>query len=242
MFLSGFTFVYNAIEGGYPIVEAIAAVRPYVSEIVAVDCQSTDGTREILEKVCDWVIAGPPWEGRDASRRAYDYHRNCHGDVIIFFEADEVYSDKLLKSVTKSIKSGILYIGVHRIQIGQNFQRVREYPTPCYRIFPKGDGNYQNHPMACPEGVTILLPESGLLWDCSNCFRDNWLTRKANQSLSFGPSRHLLTARHFTEPNEVDEATELERLKEPHWEWTTTPLDIPKILRPLVGKTRYEIL
>jgi hypothetical protein len=25
-----------------------------------------------------------------------------------------------------------------------------------------------------------------------------------------------------------------------HWEWKTTPFDIPEILRPLVGMVKYE--
>lgn len=41
--------IHNDIEGGYPFVEAIEAVRGYVDNVYVVDMQSTDGTRGILE-------------------------------------------------------------------------------------------------------------------------------------------------------------------------------------------------
>jgi len=42
MKVSGFTFGHNLVEGGYPLVEALLSVYPYVSEMVAVDIESTD--------------------------------------------------------------------------------------------------------------------------------------------------------------------------------------------------------
>ena len=51
MKVSGFTFVHNALAGGYPVAEAIAAVKPHVDEVVAVDMGSDDGTREVLDRL-----------------------------------------------------------------------------------------------------------------------------------------------------------------------------------------------
>lgn len=237
MKLSAFTFVHNAISGGYPIVEAVEAVRPYVDEIVAVDCQSTDDTRRVLQAICHTVIDGPKWEGRDIQHQVFELHQQCEGDIIILFEADEVYDESLLSEIHWAIEKGHTDIGVHRIQIEQNFQRVREYPTPVYRVFPKGGGYYHKHPTHCPDGVYVLPSTAGYLWDCSNCFKQNWITRQANQAKVWGGSHTLAVAKHFNEPNRMLG----DFFEQPHWEFKSTPLAIPDVLKPLLGMTKYQV-
>lgn len=236
MKLSAFTFGYNLIEGGYPVVQAIEAIRPYVDEILAVDCQSTDDTKRILKATCHRVINGQKWEGRDIQHQVFELHRECIGDIIIIFEADEVYDDTLLGEIHWAIERGHTNIGVYRIQVEQNFQRVREYPTPVFRVFPKGGGYYHKHPTHCPDNVYVLPPTCGYLWDCSNCFRDNWQQRQVNQAKVWGDSHSLAVAKHFVEPNQMPE----DFFSQPHWEFTNTPLAIPAVLRPLLGMTKYE--
>lgn len=244
MKISGFTFAHNAIEAGIPIIEAIAAVRPYVDEIVAVDMDSTDGTRDILTRLCERVLTSP-WQGRDTTPNAFLKHIECQGDVIVFFEGDEIYSEQLLREVQQYLMQGWTNLTVHRIQLEQNFQRCRQYPVPVHRIFPKGAGTYHIHPTIYPGnariGVREVPIEAGLLWDISNCFRDNWLQRKRIQSEIWGEPRHLMVAEHFTQPNEITAEEELARLNEPHWAYKTSPFDLPDVIKPLVGKTRYEV-
>jgi hypothetical protein len=241
MKISGFTFAHNALEGGYPVVESISAVRPYVDEIIAVDIESTDGTFRVLDLLCDRVLTST-WDGRDTTPRAFMKHTECKGDIIIFFEADEVYDDSLLSEVLWAIERGYHHIGVWRLQIEQNFQRCRMYPIPVHRIFPKGEGSYHIHPTNLPDRpIHVLSPDAGYLWDCSNCFRDSWFQRKQNQSEIWGEPRSLMVAQHFAEPNEISRIEEENRLNEPHWMWTSSPFHLPEILLPLVGKTRYEV-
>lgn len=242
--ISGFTFGHNCISGGIPFVEAISAVRPYVDEVIAVDMQSTDGTREVLTKLCERVLFSP-WNGRDTTPNAFLKHVECKGETIIFFEADEVYSDNLLKEIQWYLGRGHNNLAVYRIQLEQNFQRCREYPVPVHRIFPRGGGTYRIHPTIFPRDsrtpVEIIPQEAGMLYDCSNIFRDNWLQRKQTQSEIWGPPRHLMVSGHFTEPNEISEEEELARLNEPHWLCTSSPFILPKILLPLIGKVKYEV-
>lgn len=237
MKLSAFTFGYNLIDGGYPIVQAVEAIRPYVDEVLAVDCRSTDDTRRILQATCHTVIDGPKWEGRDIQHQVFELHRQCIGDIIIMFEADEVYDESLLSEIHWAIEKGYTDIGVYRIQIEQNFQRVREYPIPVYRVFPKGGGNYQNHPTHCPDGVYVLPPTAGYLWDCSACFRDNWRMRQANQAKVWGTSHQFAVASHFAYQNEITS----DFFNQPHWEFKSTPLAIPIVLQPLLGVTKYRV-
>lgn len=243
MKISGFTFIHNGLDGGFPFVEAIQAVRPYVDEVIAVDIESTDGTFNILDKLCDKVLTSS-WDGRDTTPRAFLKHIECKGDIIIFFEADEVFDDNLLSEALWAIERGHDNIAVWRIQVEQNFQRVRQYPIPVHRIFPRGGGSYRIHPTNLPDArfsIHILPPSAGYLWDISNCFRDTWFQRKQNQSEIWGEPRSLMVAGHFTEPTEISKIEEEDRLNEAHWLWTSSPFALPQILLPLVGKTRYEV-
>src|SRR3990167_7624644 len=172
MKISGFTFGHNLIRGGYTFVEAITAVRPYVDEIVAVDIESDDGTERLLPKLCNRVLTSA-WDGRDTTPRAFLKHVECEGDIIIFFEADEVYDDLLLREAIWAIERGHFSLAVWRLQISQNFQRIRQYPIPVHRIFPKGGGTYHIHPTNLPDSryeITTIPQSAGYLWDISNCF------------------------------------------------------------------------
>jgi len=239
MKISGFTFIHNSIAGGYPLFEAIEAVTPYVDEIVVVDMASTDGTRERLEKI-PWVKVLPsPW-GKEARLAAWELRKQCQGDVTIFFEADEVYDNKLVYNVRKEILRGNHNLAVYRLQLEQNFQRCKWYPIPVHRVFPTGQGSYHLHPVNCPEGVKVLPPEMGFMWDISGCFRDNQQQRKANQAILFGQPRHMAVPIHFTLPYELSENEEQAHLTDSLWTWKTTPFDIPMVLKLLVGMTKYE--
>lgn len=241
MKISGFTLIHDGVTGGYPFVEAIAAVRPFVDEIVAVDIESTDGTFRVLDLLCDRVLTST-WDGRDTTPRAFMKHVECSGDIIIFFEADEVYDDNLLSEALWAIERSYSHIGVWRLQLEQNFQRCRDYPRPVHRIFPKGEGSYHIHPTNLPDRpVHILAPDAGYLWDISNCFRDQWFQRKKNQSEIWGEPRSLMVAQHFTEPVELSAIEEENRLGEAHWLWKSSPFRLPEILLPLVGQTRYRV-
>ena len=66
MEISGFTFAHNAIDSGYPIIEAIDAVMSWVDSLYVVDMQSTDTTRQVLKK---WALilsraSGAIWAAR----------------------------------------------------------------------------------------------------------------------------------------------------------------------------------
>lgn len=245
MMISGFTFVHNAIAGGYPIVEAIRSVQPHVNEVVVVDMQSTDGTRELLEKLGIWVIRGL-WgnQAGETLRQAHYLYRQCGGDIIIHFEGDEVYDSHLLDNVIYLIDQGVTDIAVHRIQLEQNFQRCRWYPEPVHRIFPRlSPTRKEGHTTNRHSQATVLSPENGYLWDITNCFRDNWLNRVRKQAELRGEiePQYLMTPIHSMLPAEISEAEARQWLYAGrHWEWMTTPFAIPDILKPLLGQVRYE--
>ena len=49
MFVSGFTFIRNAVRYDYPIVEAIRSILPLCDEVVVAVGRSEDGTRGLIE-------------------------------------------------------------------------------------------------------------------------------------------------------------------------------------------------
>jgi glycosyltransferase involved in cell wall biosynthesis len=51
MKVSGFTFIKNAVEFGYPVVESILSVLPLCDEMVVAAGDSTDGTRELISSI-----------------------------------------------------------------------------------------------------------------------------------------------------------------------------------------------
>ncbi len=258
MKISGFTFGHNLIESGYPIVEAIRAVQLYVDEIVVVDMQSTDGTREVLQKMVDEPrnpgglnnlvpikILDGQW-GNQAGEtlcQAHSRYTDCSGDVIIHFEADEVYGDRLIQRIVELIKDGQTDIAIHRLQVEQNFQRCRWYPEPVHRVFPRLSDTWKAGHTTNRHGQAIVLkPEYGYLWDITNCFRDNWINRVNKQAELRGVApQYLMVPIHAIMQAEIYEGGVQRRLYEgQHWTWKTTPFNIPEILKPLVGMVRYE--
>jgi hypothetical protein len=260
--ISGFTFIHNAIDSGYPIVEAIRAVQPYVNEVVIVDMQSTDGTRELLEKMatipiydaygCNYAvplkIIDGKWgnKGGKTLRKAHRKYIKCEGDVIIHFEADEVYSDSLIRDVAGHVKASDpdnCHISVMRLQLEQNFQRCRWYPEPVHRVFPRLSGlRKKGHTTDQHDKSFLVAEKSGYLWDVTNCFRDNWFNRVNKQAeLRRGNPQYIFTPIHTLHKSEFEE-TEAQQIiyGSKLWTLTNTPFDLPDILEPLVGVTKYE--
>jgi hypothetical protein len=258
---SGFTFIHNALESGYPIVEAIRAVQPYVDEVVVVDMASTDGTRDLLERMgmqqvydvarnhtVPLKILDGEWGNAagETLRLAHSQYIECAGDVIVHFEADEVFENRLIRSVMGYIKAGVpetTNLAIHRLQIEQNFQRCRWYPEPVHRVFPRtGGAKKEGHTTDQHDKAFVLMPKNGYLWDCTNCFRDNWFRRVEKQAeLRGAEPQYVMVPLHALQDAELSEAeAQFGIYGAKHWAWIETPFAIPEILRPLLGMVKYE--
>lgn len=246
--VSAFTFIYNGVAGGYPFVEAIKMASLFADEVVVVDMESTDETRKVLEKLKVRIIDGKwmPKMAGECLKHNHALHTECRHNVIWHFEADEVFSGELACQVSYEIQEhGYTEIAVHRLQVEQNFQRVRWYPEPVHRIFKKGTAVKDGHTteMHKQDGpVHVIAPECGFLWDITNCFRDDWVQRVKQQADLWGElPQYRYVPFHFTQAPAVCYEGQQDRiLRQPHWEWTTCPFNLPSVLKPLVGMTSYR--
>jgi glycosyltransferase involved in cell wall biosynthesis len=240
--ISGFSFVHNGLEGGYPFVEAINAVRPYVDEMVVVDMQSTDGTRAVLQRLGVRILDSP-WsrQAGETLAMAHGLNVQCRGDVVVHFEADEVFDTGLIVNAVNMVTDGIEDIAVYRIQVEQNFQRCRWYPAAVHRIFPRGSVKKEGQTTDRQHEAVVLPVDYGFLWDCTNCFRDNWLSRVANQAELWNEEpQYRMAPLHMMEAATLSRREVEVALQAPHWKWSSTPFYLPEILLPLVGETKYE--
>jgi hypothetical protein len=234
--ISGFTFVHNALSGGYPIEQAIESVRPYVDEIVAVDMQSTDGTRDLL---FDTHVVSGAWDCKagETLANAHRLHTECQGDIIVHFEADEIWSPTLLAQAIHLVKQGQQDIAVYRLQLEQNFQRCRWYPEPVHRVFPRGSVTKEGHTTDRHNEAVVIRPEWGYLWDVTNCFKSTWKKRIEQQAeLRQDEPNYLHVPLHATGKRQMVSGVQIEEfLIQDHWTWNRSPFDLPDILLPLVG-------
>jgi len=248
--LVGFTFIHNALAGGYPVFEAIASVLPFVDRMEVLDLGCSDGTEAILNeinanpKIC---ITKLPWElslGPKMLVKAWGYHEEVctSGEVVWHFEADEVFDVCLADRIGCLVKhQEATSLACYRLQVEQNFQRVRWYPTLCHRVWKPGSVTRRGHTTQEAATATVISPLHGFCWDCAYCFRDQYHSRRAqNLALWQDDAPHRIVQEHVASPWEVSEARVQEQLQEPHWTWGTSPFRLPELLLPWVGQPRYS--
>ena len=230
--LSGFSFVYNGLKAGMPVRESIRATRDYVDEIVIVDAGSNDGTRELLESMPEVDrILDAEWgtDGGETLKRLHAMHIQCKNDIILHWEMDEVFDESLLINIQEGIVNYSHHWLVSRIQIEQNFQKVRWYPEYVHRVFTKGSVIKEGHTTDFHHMNDMpFLVNSGFLWDITNCFRDNFIDRIEQQAelrkdTETPEPNYLMVPLHCAHPVKLTREEVEQRLKEDHWTWTDTP-------------------
>ena len=113
--ISGLMILKDGIELGYPFVEAITQVIPYVDEFVVVECGSSDKTMKILIKLVSKYIdklrvAIHPWDfsginGEKIGEIQTIANKYCKGDHILLVQADEIWDKESVEFAVTLPKS-----------------------------------------------------------------------------------------------------------------------------------------
>ncbi len=222
--ITAFCFTHNSITKGEPIVESITQIESYVNQVLVVDMESTDITRDVLRNLNVDILTST-----NNVNQAFMLHEQAKFDQILLFYPNEIYDILLLDEIKDLLSiGGIRDISVLKLVIEQNFQRIRWYPEPVHRVFKKGTVELKDNTTNKThlKRLVHIDDNKGYLWSCQNCFLDNVLNNKVDR----------LVPAHFIKDNHFDE----QRIKTSiHWRKKNTPIKIPNILKPLVGKRIY---
>ena len=112
MKISGFTYVRNGNDYGYPFVASIKSLLPIVSEFIVVVGDSVDGTREDVEKINDpkIKIIDTIWDedsrisGKIFAQQANIGLENTTGDWAFHIQADEVLHENAIPIILNQIE------------------------------------------------------------------------------------------------------------------------------------------
>ncbi|MBI4514611.1 MAG: glycosyltransferase family 2 protein [Deltaproteobacteria bacterium] len=129
MRISGFSFVRNAIDLYYPVVESIRSILPICDEFVIAAGDSSDGTTELLRSLNEpkLKIIDTVWERSQFKRGATNAYQSnlaldaCTGDWCFYVQADEVVHERYLPGLLERMRSylddgrveGLLFDYVH---------------------------------------------------------------------------------------------------------------------------------
>ena len=112
MKVSAFTFIKNGQILGYPFLQSIQSILPIVDEFVINVGESEDDTLEMIKSLKDNKIRIINSKWNDEMRdRGYVYGQqkmiaqfNCTGDWVFYIEGDEVYHERDLEKIKKSME------------------------------------------------------------------------------------------------------------------------------------------
>jgi hypothetical protein len=112
MKVSAFTFIKNGQILGYPFLQSIKSILPIVDEFIINVGESEDNTFELIKSLSSPKIRIIESKWNDTMKdRGYVYGQqkmiaqfNCTGDWAFYIEGDEIYHEKELSQIKKSME------------------------------------------------------------------------------------------------------------------------------------------
>jgi glycosyltransferase involved in cell wall biosynthesis len=111
MKISGFTIIKNAINLGFPVVEAIRSVLDLVDEFVVRVGESDDDTEALIRSIespkirivkCNWDTSTYKTNGMIYARETDLALRECTGDWCVYIQADEVLHEDAIPVIREA--------------------------------------------------------------------------------------------------------------------------------------------
>ncbi len=115
IFISGFSFVRNAIQYDYPVVESLRSLLGICDEVVVAVGDSEDGTLEAIESIGDprLRILHTHWEKTEPGWRVFAEQTQlalnaCRGVWCIYLQADEVLHERDYETLRRAMEEACL--------------------------------------------------------------------------------------------------------------------------------------
>ena len=132
---------------GFCLFESMASILPLVSQMLILDLGSNDGTLETLRsihqsnpKVDIMTMDSFPYEDAGVfATLANELVRWCHYNNVLYWQADEIWHEDLLKLMTQRFERGEFDLSFWRIQLAHNFQYVKWFPQLVHRVGIRGN-------------------------------------------------------------------------------------------------------
>lgn len=153
-------FIRDCNVGAFCLWESMASLMPFADEYIVMDCESTDGTLEILQDLAKRnpkirIVHGTFMRGYEGGRLdpkifadlANDLVALCRNDLVLYHQADEIWHEDLLALMKAELErleamrkispdDFARWPGMNfwRYQLQENFQNVKWWPHTVNRL------------------------------------------------------------------------------------------------------------
>jgi glycosyltransferase involved in cell wall biosynthesis len=269
--LSGCVFIRNCFKGAFCLFEAMHQLLPLCDEFIVMDLGSDDGTFEVLKEIASsnakvYLVEKQEFPHQDASvfaLLANELMEWCKYDNVLYFQADEIWHEDLVKLTEQKLSEGHRDLSFWRYQLKYNFQNIKQFPQVVHRIGKKDNFNFVGDGMNTdrhfePEMVSNWGKEHFMQW--GDRYKHNPIALPTNEmildvSLNGGFIDNVIDRRRMHLPfwHEGDvmpidngEVLSLDAWYALHsnnleWYLKSTKFNIPEIMKYHLGKRKYEL-
>lgn len=272
--LSACCFIRNTFAGAFCLWESLASFLPFADEVLIMDLGSDDGTLETLTDIAGHnpklkVVSGTFYK-TDANvfaTLANDLIAMCTYDNVLYWQADEIWHEDLLRLMEQRFEAGQFDLSFWRIQYANNFQYVKWFPHLIHAVGQKGRFNFIGDGMntdrvwdakICSnyggemfpkwgelghEGIKPYVNEMSTDVSLIGGFRDNIPDRRRMHAPFWHeePTIPYYNKANGQQPHMQEAAWVQRALSDEDWTKPESPYNLPKLLRWHVGRTRYEL-
>ena len=259
---------------GFCLFESLASLLPLVSQAIIMDLGSDDGTLEILTVIANHnpkvkLVSGT-FYNTDANvfaTLANDLIAMCQYDNILYWQADEIWHEDLLKLMAERFERGEFDLSFWRIQYANNFQYVKWFPHLVHRVGQKDRFNFVGDGMntdrtwdarICSSYGGEMFPRWGdlgqqgikpyvneMITDVSliGGFRDTIPDRRRMHAPFWHeePIIPYYDRETGKQPSIIESHWYAKAFNDPDWTKLESPYNLPAILRYHVGKVEYGL-